>query len=120
MHAAELGIRMLAVQDLVPDTIYPSLHVGVHELPLARLAVHGVASPNVGAADASHGLALHTTLSESMPAAQVLVPDNVYPLLHVGMHDFPPSTVEVHVPMPPFVGATTFKHGFTRHVTVPC
>jgi hypothetical protein len=120
LHTAVLVVSVPAAHVLVPDAVYPLLHVGVHELPLARLAVHGVASPNVGAADASHALALHTTLSESMPAAQVLVPDNVYPLLHVGMHDIPPSTVEVHVPMPPFVGATTFTHGFTRHVTVPC
>ena len=59
--------------------IYPLLHVGVHELPLARLAVHGVANPFVGAADASHGLALHTAvLVVSVPNRQVLVPDTVY------------------------------------------
>ena len=46
----------------MPDTVYPLLHVGVHELPLARLVVHGLASPFVGAADASHALALHTAV----------------------------------------------------------
>ncbi len=40
----------------VPETVYPLLQVGVQELPLARLDVHGVAAPFVGAADASHGL----------------------------------------------------------------
>ncbi len=57
---------------LMPDTVYPLLHVGVHELPLARLAVHGVATPKVGAADASHALALHTAvLVVSVPAVHV-------------------------------------------------
>ena len=56
---------------LMPDTVYPVLHVGVHELPLARLAVHGPASPFVGAADASHAL-LHTAvLVVSVPAVHV-------------------------------------------------
>ena len=51
----------------------------MHELPLARLALHGVATPSGGAADASHGLALHMAVSVvSMPNRQVLVPDNVY------------------------------------------
>ena len=63
----------------VGEIMYPLLHVGVHELPLARLPVHGVANPFVGAADASHGLALHTAVSvNSVPNRQVLVPDTVY------------------------------------------
>jgi hypothetical protein len=63
----------------VGEIIYPLLHVGVHELPLARLAVHGVANPFVGATDALHGLALHTAVSVvSVPNRQVLVPDTVY------------------------------------------
>ncbi len=33
--------------------MYPLLHVGVHELPLAMLAVHGVRDPFDSAADAS-------------------------------------------------------------------
>jgi hypothetical protein len=41
--------------------VYPLLHVGAHELPLARLDVHGLASPFVGAAAASQ-LALHTAV----------------------------------------------------------
>ena len=64
---------------LMPDTVYPLLHVGVHELPLARLDVHGPASPFVGAVDASHALALHMAVSVvSVPNRQVLVPDTVY------------------------------------------
>ena len=47
---------------LMPNTVYPLLHVGVHELPLARLAVHGLASPFAGVAAALHALALHTAV----------------------------------------------------------
>ncbi len=62
----------------VCETIYPLLHVGVHELPLARLAVHGPASPFVGAADASHALALHTAvLVVSVPAVQVCMGSHI-------------------------------------------
>ena len=38
----------------MPDTACPPLHVGKHELPLAKLEVHGSALPFVSAADASH------------------------------------------------------------------
>ncbi len=56
---------------LVPDTVYPLLHVGVHELPLARLDVHGLASPFAGAVAASQ-LGLHTAvLVVSVPAVHV-------------------------------------------------
>ena len=56
LHAAVFVVRAPSVQVLVPETVYPLLHVGVHELPLAKLPVHGVASPLVGTAAASHGL----------------------------------------------------------------
>ncbi len=57
---------------LMPDTVYPLLHVGVHELPLARLDVHGLASPFAGAVAALHALALHTAvLVVSVPAVHV-------------------------------------------------
>ncbi len=57
---------------LVPDTVYPLLHVGVHELPLARLDVHGIASPFAGAVAALHALALHTAVFVvSVPAVHV-------------------------------------------------
>ena len=66
------GVGVGGGRTLVPTTVYPLLHVGVHELPLARLAVHGPASPFVGAADASHALALHTAvLVVSVPAVHV-------------------------------------------------
>ncbi len=56
---------------LMPDTVYPLLHVGVHELPLARLDGHGLASPFAGAVAASQ-LGLHTAvLVVSVPAVHV-------------------------------------------------
>ena len=70
----------------MPDAVYPLLHVGVHELPLVRLDVHGPASPFAGAADASHGLGLHTAVSVRVAPSllQYREPASVYPLLHVG------------------------------------
>ena len=93
------------------EIIYPLLHVGVHELPLARLAVHGPASPFVGAGDASHALALHTAvLIVSVPNRQVLVPDTVYPLLHVGVHELPLARLVLHGVATPSGGAADASH----------
>ena len=101
------------------EIIYPLLHVGVHELPLARLAVHGVANPFVGATDASHGLALHTAvLVVSVPAVHVLVPDTVYPLLHVGVHELPLARLAVHGVATPNVGAVDASHALALHMAV--
>ncbi len=101
------------------EIIYPLLHVGVHELPLARLVLHGAANPFGGASDASHGLALHTAvLVVSMPAVHILVPDTVYPLLHVGVHELPLARLDVHGPASPFVGAVDASHGLALHTAV--
>ena len=70
-------------QELVPDTVYPELHVGWHVDPLARELVQSPTPPFVGAADASHGFAEHVA-AVSVPALQDDVPDTVYPELHVG------------------------------------
>ena len=51
MHVA--AVRVPALQDDVPDTVYPELHVGWHVDPLARELVQSPAPPFVGAADAS-------------------------------------------------------------------
>jgi hypothetical protein len=90
--------------------VYPLLHVGVHELPLARLDVHGLASPFVGAVDASHGLGLHAKVSVYEPREHDLPPDAVYPPLHVGVHEAPLSRLESQEPAPPFVGAAAALH----------
>ena len=103
----------------VPETVYPLLQVGVQELPLARLDVHGVATPFVGAADASHGSALQTAVSVvSVPALHILVPDTVYPLLHVGVHELPLVRVDVHGVATPFVGAADASHGSALQTAV--
>ena len=68
MGGGEGKTRGRGGKTLVPDTVYPLLHVGVHELPLARLDVHGLASPFAGAVAASQ-LGLHTAvLVVSVPA----------------------------------------------------
>ena len=41
--------------ELVPDTVYPELHVGWQVDPLARELVQLPTAPFVGAVDASHG-----------------------------------------------------------------
>ena len=94
----------------MPDAVYPLLHVGVHELPLARLDVHGLASPFESAVDASHGLGLHANVLVYEPYEHDLLPDAVYPPLHVGVHEAPLSRLESHVPAPPFVGASAALH----------
>ena len=50
-HVAAVSVP--ALQDDVPDTVYPELHVGWHVDPLARELVQSPAAPLVGAADAS-------------------------------------------------------------------
>ena len=51
VHVA--AVRVPAVQELVPDTVYPELHVGWHVDPLAREPVQSPTAPFVGAVDAS-------------------------------------------------------------------
>ena len=51
VHVAE--VRVPAVHELVPDTVYPESHVGWHVDPLTRLLVQLPTAPLVGAADAS-------------------------------------------------------------------
>jgi hypothetical protein len=58
LHAAEFDSVPLE-HDLLPDSVYPLLHVGEHELPLERIVVHGVACPFVTAADASQYFSQH-------------------------------------------------------------
>jgi hypothetical protein len=86
------------------------LHVGMHESPLAsRLDVHVPKAPFVGAVIV-HGFGLHANVLVYEPYEHDLLPDAVYPLLHVGVHEAPLSRLAGHVPMAPFVGAVT-EHG---------
>ena len=90
--------------ELVPDTVYPELHVGWQVDPLASELVQSPAPPFVGAADASHGFAEHVA-AVSVPALQDDVPDTVYTELHVGWHVEPLDREPVQSPTAPFMGA---------------
>ena len=109
--------------ELVPDTMYPELHVGWHVDPLARELVQSPAPPFVGAADASHGFAEHVA-AVNVPKEHELVPDTVYPELHVGWHVDPLTRALVQSPTAPLVGAVDASQGDTstgveRSVVVP-
>ena len=58
-------------------------------------------------------MALHVA-SVSVPALHELVPDTVYPLLHVGWHVDPDANELVHVPTPPLVGAEDASQSITK------
>ena len=51
-HVAAVSVP--ALQDDVPDTVYPELHVGWHVEPLARELVQSPTPPFAGAVEASH------------------------------------------------------------------
>ena len=112
VHVA--AVKVPALHELVPDTVYPELHVGWHVDPLARELVQSPAPPFVGAADASHGFAEHVA-AVSVPALQDDVPDTVYPELHVGWHVDPLARELVQSPAPPFVGAADASHVLSTH-----
>ena len=96
------AVKMPALHELVPDTVYPLLHVGWHVDPDANELVHDPTPPLVGAVDASHGFAEHVA-AVKVPALHELAPDTVYPLLHVGWHVDPYANELVHDPTPPLV-----------------
>ena len=102
MHVA--AVRVPAVQELVPETVYPESHVGWHVEPLASELVQSPAPPFLGAADASQGFAEHVA-AVRVPAVQELVPETVCPELHVGWHVDPLARELVQLPTAPFVGA---------------
>ena len=107
-HVAAVSVP--ALQDDVPDTVYPELHVGWHVDPLASELVQSPAPPYVGAVDASHGFAEHVA-AVNVPKEHELVPDTVYPELHVGWQVDPLAKELVQSPTPPFVGAVDASHG---------
>ena len=47
------AVKVPALHELVPETVYPESHVGWHVKPLARELVHVPTAPLVGATDAS-------------------------------------------------------------------
>ena len=114
VHVAAVSVP--ALQDDVPETVYPELHVGWHVDPLARELVQSSAPPFVGAVDASQGGFAEHVAAVSVPALQDDVPETVYPELHVGWHVDPLARELVQSPAPPFVGAVDASHGFAEHV----
>ena len=70
------AVKVPALHELVPDTVYPLLHVGWHVDPDANELVHDPTPPLVGAVDASHGFAEHVA-AVKVPALHELVPDTV-------------------------------------------
>ena len=118
MHTTVL-VRVPAAHDLVPERVYPSLHVGVHDAPCARVEVQSFRAPLATAPEASQELPLHTAVSVSVPLEHDLDPDKVYPLLQDGVHDDPSASVEVQPdPAAPFDIAPDASHGSGLHTTV--
>jgi hypothetical protein len=118
-HVAVVSVPEL--QDDVPDTVYPGLHVGWHVDPLASELVQSPAPPFEGAPEASQGFAAHVA-AVTVPALHVDAPETVYPSLHVGWHVDPLASELVQVPTPPCVGSADASHGLREHVaavTVP-
>ena len=109
---------MPALHELVPDTVYPLLHVGWHVDPDANELVQSPTPPLVGAADASHAFAEHVA-AVKVPALHELVPDTVYPLLHVGWHVSPDANELVQFPTPPLVGAVDASQRMTKMYALP-
>ena len=54
-----------------------------------------------------------------VPALHELVPDTVYPLLHVGWHVEPDANEFVHDPTPPLVGAVDASQSMTNTYALP-
>ena len=93
------------------------MQVSVHVAPSARVAVQpDPAAPFDIGPDASQELPLHTAVSVRVPAVHDLVPERVYPVLQVGVHDEPSASVEVQPgPGAPFAIGPLGSHG-TRAV----
>ena len=71
------AVRVPALHEDVPDTVYPELHVGWHVDPLRSELVQSPSAPFVGGAEASQELSLHTAVLVSVPAVHDLDPDKV-------------------------------------------
>ena len=115
-HVAAVKIPVL--HELVPDTVYPALHVGWHVDPLARVLVQSPTPPFVGGVDASHGFGEHVA-AVKVPALHELVPDTVYPELHVGWHVDPCRSADEQSPTPPFRGGVDASQLESQVVSAP-
>ena len=93
----------------VPNPIlYPDLHVGAHEAPDASsvlsFAVQSPVVPFTRAWVMSQPFAAQLP-ADRVPFEHVDMPDNLYPLLHVGRHFSPSARDELQLPAPPLLGA---------------
>ena len=94
-----------------PDTEYPSLHSGWHDVPLARELVQFPAAPLVGGAEASHGSGLHVPLVSHTPSRT----RQGNPVLLRGAAE-PLERELAQFPLPPFAGVGISSHGSPAHV----
>ena len=95
------------------------MHVGVHDAPCASVEVQSFRAPLATAVDASQELPLHTAVSVRIPAAHDLVPDRVYPVLHVGAHVEPLARVFGQGDaLPKLMGSAASLHGSAERLAV--
>jgi len=108
-------IGTVAEQIVGPDTSYPGLHAGWHEVPAAMLLPHVPRLPLAGAAtvhaDDIVGLQTVTAVSVVPVGAQTVGPVTAYPPLHAGWHEVPAAMLLPHVPRLPLAGAATVHVG---------
>ena len=80
LHVAAASVPVVQLD--WPDTVYPALHVGLHDAPDARLAGQSPFAPLVGAALASQGFGLHELLLNAF-LLLFSVGAPMYPVTHV-------------------------------------
>ena len=108
-------VKAPRLQELRPDTMYPSSHVGWHDDPLGSELVQLPTPPFSGAEEMLQGAGSHVAVVK-VPRLQELRPDTMYPLSQVGWHVEPLARELVQSPAAPFAGAADALHGFAEHV----
>ena len=94
MHVA--AVKVPALHELVPDTVYPLLHVGWHVDPDANELVHVPTPPLVGAEDASQ-FSTALQMSSALTTAASLVP-SLDEAMEYQSFALPTEVSSVHVP----------------------
>ena len=93
---------------VLPLSLYPALHVGVHVAPAFRADEQSPTPPFAGALDGfSQSFSLHMAL-DSPSFVQVVLPEILNPVLQIGWHDWPSFKEEPQSPRFPFAG-TAFE-----------
>ena len=65
------AVKVPALHELAPDTVYPLLHVGWHVDPDANELVHDPTPPLVGAVDASQSMTNTYALPLALPPSSL-------------------------------------------------